>query len=178
MLLKLLKVFRALLSHKRLPQNVWPSKKKSQKMFSNPTKYSGHYFPNKRPPQNVWSQQQGAGQIYHHTHLYERRTNAIKLPSRWGLTMCWRSPRTTLWRWRDAAGSLRRNRSGGLKLSVLFFGFFFESFFHAKTKASSLLLLLEGCMLSHFFCKIGSEAAGATSFLRIDLADCAADQFS
>ena len=32
-------------------------------------------------------------------------------------------------------------------------------------------------MLSHFFCKIGSEAAGATSFLRIDLADCAADQF-
>ena len=119
-----------------------------------------------------------AGQIYHHTHLYERRTNAIKLPSRWGFTMCWRSPRTTLWRWRDAAGSLRRNRSGGLKSSVLFFGFFFKSFFHTKTKASSLLLLLEGCMLSHFFCKIGSEAAGATSFLRIDLADCAADQFS
>ena len=60
----------------------------------------------------------------------------------------------------------------------LAFRIFCQPFLHFKTKASSLLFLLEGCMHPSFFpIEWLSFSWCATLFLRIDLTDCAADRF-
>ena len=64
------------------------------------------------------------------------------------------------------------------KIVCLVFPIFLRIFFSYQNKSIKSFIVTGRLHALTFFCKIGSEAAGATSFLRIDLADCAADQFS
>ena len=112
---------------------------------------------------------------------------SIRTPYKWyktsfkmGLDYVLKGPSDYLQKVKRHRGVTQKNPFRWFEITVFSFGVFWiflQPFFDFKTKTSSLLFLQKGCMLSRFFFKDWQTSSSCNLFSRIDLADCAADQF-